>query len=173
MHRDLVLVFTSPDRPGIVERITSTVVEFGGNWVESRLTRLCGDFAGLAHVTVAVEQESALTLALEGLQTDELVIHIKPARDLGSQGNCHAVQLVLTGADHEGIVNKVASHLAKMGVNVEAMETSISHASTSGIPLFTMRSELRVPPEYALDSLKSDMRDVADQLGVDIELRPS
>ena len=52
MKSFLVVTITCPDRPAIVERVTDMVVAHGGNWEESRLARLGGDFAGIVMVSV-------------------------------------------------------------------------------------------------------------------------
>ena len=61
MKSFLVVTITCPDRPGIVERVTDVVVAHGGNWEESRLARLGGDFAGIAMVSVPSERADELT----------------------------------------------------------------------------------------------------------------
>lgn len=42
---DLVLTLIGPDRPGLVEAVADTIAARGGNWVESRMARLGGQFA--------------------------------------------------------------------------------------------------------------------------------
>ena len=55
------------DRPGLVESVASIVAEHGGNWLESRMSRLGGQFAGIVHVEVPAEREQALAKALKTL----------------------------------------------------------------------------------------------------------
>ncbi|MEO0415151.1 MAG: ACT domain-containing protein, partial [Verrucomicrobiota bacterium] len=38
------------DRPGLVEELSRAVAAAGGNWEESRLARLHGQFAGVVRV---------------------------------------------------------------------------------------------------------------------------
>ena len=52
----LVLTVFAPDKPGQVERIAQCIAEHGGNWLESRMSRMAGQFAGILRVGVpAVE----------------------------------------------------------------------------------------------------------------------
>ncbi|MDC0985911.1 hypothetical protein OAS67_01280 [Alphaproteobacteria bacterium] len=60
----LVLTFIAKDRPGLVERLSRTVAEQGGNWLESRMAQLADSFAGIARVGIAVDQADTL-LALD------------------------------------------------------------------------------------------------------------
>ncbi len=128
MKTYLVVTITCPDRPGIVERITEKVVSFSANWEDSRMARLGGDFAGIVKISVATPRAQALTEALLGLADKETTIAVKATREdpVTTPAPFTLLNLQLTGADHEGIVHKVAAYLARQGVNVESMETSVS-----------------------------------------------
>lgn len=170
MKSDLVLVFTSPDRPGIVEQLTTTVVQFGGNWEESRLARLCGDFAGIARISVDQDQINPLQEALQALGNDGLQVHVRSAQSEPTVAESSTAQLICSGADHEGIVSGVARHLASLGINVEEMETGIEPAPTTGTPLFQMACQVRLPQDLQLDELSADLNALAGELGVDIAI---
>ena len=43
---DLVLTLLGSDRPGLVELVAGVIAAHGGNWLESRMSHLCGKFAG-------------------------------------------------------------------------------------------------------------------------------
>jgi glycine cleavage system regulatory protein len=45
----LVLIVIGPDRLRIVELLSRIVASHGGNWLESRMSRLGGQFAGIIH----------------------------------------------------------------------------------------------------------------------------
>ena len=175
MKSFLVVTITSPDRPGIVERVTDVVVAHGGNWEESRLARLGGDFAGIVMVSVPPERVDELTTALVALANDEMNIVVKctsPSAPARREGHMLCV-LRLDGADHEGIVHDVSAHLAKHGINVESMETELVAAPMSATPLFHMEAQLDVPPSLTVDELRENLLLIGDQLGVDIEVAPA
>ncbi len=48
------------DRTGLVESIARIVADHGGNWLESRMCRLGGEFAGLLRVHVPAAQQASL-----------------------------------------------------------------------------------------------------------------
>ena len=56
---DLVLTLIGPDRPGLVESLAKRVTAHGGNWVESRMAHLAGQFAGILRVEVPPENVAA------------------------------------------------------------------------------------------------------------------
>lgn len=170
MKIDLVLTFTSADRPGIVEDLTTTVVQHGGNWEESRLARLCGDFAGIARVTIDKERSEELEKALADLGSKGLEVHCKSAASSDRAQATQEAQLMCSGADHEGIVSSLAAKLATLSINVEEMETSIVPAPTTGTPLFNMTCRIKLPEACDLNELQSDLNVLGDELGVEVQL---
>lgn len=170
MKTHLVLTFTSPDRPGIVEELTKVVVQHGGNWEESRLARLCGDFAGIARITVEADQKAAVTANLKALESRGLVVVVKETHEPDTDSDFQVAKLVCSGADHEGIVSGVASQLSRMGINVEGMETSIVPAPTTGTPVFQMACRLRLPESCDPKQLRADLERLEYELGTEIRL---
>lgn len=174
MKTYLIVTITCPDRPGIVERITQRAVTHAANWEDSRLARLGGDFAGIVKLTVDSAHAERLTQALLALADQETTILVKATHeDLAQPPTGHTLlQLQLFGADHEGIVHKVAAYLAGHGINVETMDTSISRAPMSAAPLFQMNAVIRVPAGLSAEELGNSLRLIGNEMGVDIDLQP-
>ncbi|MCA9191464.1 MAG: hypothetical protein KDB03_06875 [Planctomycetales bacterium] len=171
MKRNLILTFTCPDRPGIVEAVARQVNLFGGNWEESRSARLCGDFAGIARVTVAEETHQALIEALQRIDLPEFSIQVKSTNSLAPLiDGTSTFQLACSGADHEGIVTQIASYLSRCGANLLEMETSIEPAPTTGTPIFTMHCELSLPSGFPREELVARLRELETELDVDLTL---
>lgn len=175
MKTYLIVTITCPDRPGVVDRLTAVAVAHGANWEESRMTRLGGDFAGIARLSVPPERAEALAEALRALAEDEMTVAVRITRESAAAPRRDHVPYVLrlTGADHEGIVGQVAGYLARQGVNVEDLETEVVSAPVSGAPLFRMEALLLVPPRLTLAELRGRMREIADELAVDIDVQPA
>ena len=51
----LVVTVIGKDRPGLVESVSAVVEEHGGSWVESRMSRLAGEFAGILYPDIQVK----------------------------------------------------------------------------------------------------------------------
>ena len=47
MPVSLALTMTGPDKPGLIEALSSTLATHGANWQESRMATLGGQFAGI------------------------------------------------------------------------------------------------------------------------------
>src|SRR5262245_19192913 len=67
MQRSLVMTVIGEDKPGLVESIATLVAGHGGNWLESRMSRLGGQFAGIVRVEVPADKEQPLANALKNL----------------------------------------------------------------------------------------------------------
>src|SRR5271169_4227709 len=67
MH-DLVLTLIGPDRPGLVEAVAAVIASHGGNWLESRMTRLAGQFAGVLRAELPAERVPDALRALAALE---------------------------------------------------------------------------------------------------------
>ncbi len=174
MKTQLIMTITCPDQPGIVERITAALQPYAANWEESQMARLGGDFAGIVKISVATEQADDLVAALESLGDAQTTVTIKKTAaeetDVTTGPREVMCDLALQGADHEGIVHKVAAYLAQRGINVEAMETKVVPAPMSAAPLFQMRAHVKVPPNIRVEQLRTDLVQIGDELGVDIQL---
>lgn len=46
----LILTVVGPDRPGLVRALAEAVAARSGSWLESRMARLAGQFAGIVLV---------------------------------------------------------------------------------------------------------------------------
>lgn len=173
MGSSLVLTVIGPDRPGLVESIAETVARYGANWIESRMSHLSGQFAGLLRVDVPEREATALVAALESLTGSGLRVQVvtaptepAPAANIGG----HTTVLELVGQDRPGIVREVSRALATRGVNVEDLETYCSSAPMSGETLFHARAALRLPSDAVLTELRKALEELGDELMVDVSL---
>ena len=166
----LVLTVLGRDRPGLVEAIADAVTANGGNWVESRMAHLAGQFAGVLHVEVDPDRSAALLKALRGLEGAglESVVHAEAV--LVEPDDRPVVQLDLVGQDRPGIVREVSHVLAAQGVNVEELETECTMAATTGQPLFKATARLRLPNHKAADAIREALEQVAADMMVEITI---
>jgi len=170
MKRSLVLTLIGPDKPGIVEKLSKVLASHGGNWQESNMSRLAGQFAGILIASVDEEQVEALMGGLQALSADGLRVvaeadqHDTPAREGRS------VRLELLGNDKPGIVREISSALASRGVSVDSLETEVVSGSMSADLLFKAEATLLVPPGTDIDDLQATLEAIAADLMVDITL---
>jgi glycine cleavage system regulatory protein len=176
---DLVLTLIGPDRPGLVEAVAQTVVDRGGNWLESRMIHLAGKFAGILRVEVAPEQAAALARALEELVASGLkVVAERSERGAGrsgvvatqGQGQGRVMDLELIGLDRPGLVREISQFLARQGINVEELMTDRTSAPMSGEMLFRANARMNVPAHTDAAHLRASLERLASELTVEIRL---
>ena len=168
MSRSLVMTLIGRDRPGLVEALAAVIEEHGGNWEESRMVQLAGEFAGLLRVEVSEARAAELERALGRLDGVSVVVARAAAGPAAAGSRLFTLEVV--GQDHPGIVHGLAATLAGLGVNVEELESETTDAPMSGEQLFRARARLRVPEELAADRLRRQLERQAADLIVDLRL---
>jgi len=171
MHKtSLVLTILGQDRPGLVDSLAQVVAEHGGNWVESRMAHLAGQFAGILRVEVDPQQAEPLTAALKNLAGAGLEAVVRPDRAPPIDVKQPLVQLSLVGQDRPGIIREISHVLAAHGVNVEELSTECTNAPTTGQSLFRATAKLRLPPHVTAVTLRDALEKVAADMMVDVTL---
>jgi glycine cleavage system regulatory protein len=165
----LILTVIGPDRPGLVRALSEAVAARGGSWLESRMARLAGQFAGI----VLVEAPESLTEDLRGLESQGLRIVVQG----GTAGPATLaaeprLALEVVGNDRPGIVRDIALILADCGVNIEELTTGVASGSFSGETLFRVTALVRAPSEAAVDSMRAGLEELGNELMVDIHPAP-
>lgn len=170
MIESLVMTVIGADRPGLVQMVAACVADHGGNWIESRMSRLGGRFAGIARVEVAAEKLPALKRALHGLEADGLRVVVETGASLAPVPGVSAT-LELVGNDRPGILRTVTHVLATHGVNVEELSSECVSAPMGGGDLFQARARVLVPATVKLEEVRRDLEKIAADLMVDLKLR--
>lgn len=168
MKTSLILTLIGPDRPGLVSAVSACAGAHGANWMESRLARLAGQFAGVVRLEVDAAAADGLERGLLGLGEEGLKLAVVRT-DVAAAAQPHLARLELVGHDRHGIVRDISAVLARHGVSIDALETACESASMSGEPLFRARAELAVPAGVVLTAVRSDLEALANELMVDLE----
>lgn len=166
----LTLTLIGRDRPGLVRALSERVAAAGGNWLESRMARLGGQFAGILLVEVPAEAADQLVEELRGLDAEGLHVTVERGAPEEAGAARRAFVLELVGHDRSGIVREIAEVLAGRNVNIEELETEVVSGSFSGESLFKARARLRVPDDVASEELREALETLANELMVDISL---
>ena len=170
MQRLLVMTVIGQDRPGLVESVAALVAEHSGNWLESRMSRLGGQFAGILRVEVPGEKEQALISGLKKLKSRGLTIVVYPDQPKPSGAPARESVLEIVGQDRPGIVREISHALASFGVNVEELQTECASAAMSGETLFKARARLSIPASCNAMEIRQRLERIAADLIVEISL---
>jgi glycine cleavage system regulatory protein len=173
MVASLILTIVGPDRPGLVNLISDKVAAFGGNWLESRMANLAGQFAGIVHVHVPQSSVEALLVAFRDLEAHGLHIVVTHGADRPSQMRGRKMRLEIVGQDRPGIVRDISHALASRSVSIEELVTDFVSGSMSGESLVRASALLLVPPQLGTVQLREALEALANDLMVDLNLEDS
>lgn len=173
MLATLVMTVIGADRPGLVQLVSACVADHAGNWLESRMCRLGGQFAGILRVEVPEDRRDELREALGRLDASGLRVILHPETGaVGSSGGS-LVNIDLVGHDRPGILRSVSAVLAQHGLNVEDLSSERISAPMGGGTLFQARALVRVPPSANLGTVRQDLEKIAADLMVDLRVQPA
>jgi glycine cleavage system regulatory protein len=170
MQRLLVMTVIGPDKPGLVDSVAGLVAQHGGNWLESRMSRLGGQFAGILRVEVPAEREARLVTALRQLEGRGLTVVVQADQPEAAAGGGRLSKLEIVGQDRPGIVREISHALASHGVNVEELQTECASAAMSGETLFKARAKVSIPETCDTVALRRELEKIAEDLIVEISL---
>jgi glycine cleavage system regulatory protein len=159
-----LLTVQGKDKIGLVEALASQVEQRRGNWLESRLCRLGGQFAGIARIEFPTPPDSlpdkveSLTCQWDLVTDDETV-----AAPVGTQA-----RLDILAADRPGLVKQITHLLARAGANVEEIESRVRSAPFSGEQMFEAHCVISLGANCDRARLARDLESLAEELMCDI-----
>lgn len=159
-----LLTVQGKDKIGLVEALAGEVQERGGNWLESRLCRLGGQFAGIVRVEFPSTPDSlpsrveSLTCGWEPVGDDEA----------GAEGSLSLARIDILAADRPGLVKQITRLLVDSGANVEEVESRVRSAPFSGEQMFEARCTISLGPDANRTKLAQRLESLAEELMCDI-----
>lgn len=167
-----VISGVGPDQPGIVAALGKVLLERNCNVEDSTMTRLAGEFATIIIVScpenVTIDR---LEQDLIGLESElGMTFAIKPASEGSVEQSRNPYMISVTGADRTGIMFHVSKHLADCSINITDLNAHVMDAEQGAV--YLMMVEADIPPTVSIDTLRADLGRLADELGVEIQLRP-
>ncbi|OJJ12853.1 amino acid-binding protein [Alphaproteobacteria bacterium AO1-B] len=170
MQDHLVFTVIAEDRSGLVEKIADVIAGAGGNWIESSMARLGGEFAGIVRISVPAENASQLTAALKALGSDGIDITLRSGQGSDNEALGASAHLDLVSQDHPGILRDITHILSEHKVSIEYLETSVEAGSMQGGFLFKASADLRLPTGLTPAQLSDALQATAADLMADISL---
>lgn len=171
MTTQLVMTVIGPDRPGLVSALSNAIAAGGGNWLDSRMASLAGQFAGLLLVEVPSARVADMRSALGQLEEIGLRIVVEQsAAEATATDNGRVLKLELIGHDRPGIVRDISRVVAEQQVSISDFHTARASASFSGEAMFKATALLRLPAGLDEDALRRSLESLANELMVDLDV---
>ena len=171
MDRTYFFAIIGPDRPGLVELMSDTVVSHEGNWLDSRMASLADYFVGVARVTIPEQHAEAFVAALQQLDETGLRVMLEPADKTPAEVPKRKLLIQLMGHDRPGIIREISRVLHKHSVNISELRTGAEGGPMSGETIFRAIAEIDLPPSLSIEQLKRDLEALSHEIMVDLDIK--
>lgn len=163
----LIMTVLGSDRPGLVSSLADTVTRHGGNWLESRMARLAGQFAGIVRIECPA---TAVDDLLRELHTPGIPgLTVQAAREaMAEPASRRTLTVDVLGNDRQGIVRELTAAIATAGGNVEELTTGLESAPMSGQPMFRAHGVISIPENVDPAALTAAIESLGGDLTVDV-----
>jgi len=169
MSTPLVLTISSHDRPGIMSRLSNTITNHGGNWLESRMARLAGQFVGIVCIECDDDKAANLKEHLAALSSEGIQVHILGQGELSDYPFTRHLRIDIFGNDRPGIVSQLARAISDAGANIEELNTSIESAAMSGQTIFHACGTICLPESSDDETIITAIEALSDDLTIEVE----
>jgi glycine cleavage system regulatory protein len=159
-----LLTVNGEDRKGLVEALASAIERLKGNWLESRLCRLGGQFAGIVNVQFS-ETPSELPERVQTLACLWNSVEDPETSDVQKE----EATVKILAADRPGIIKQISHVLAAHGANVEEIESFVRSAPFSGERMFEAHYTISLDVETDKEHLRDGLESLAEELMCDID----
>jgi glycine cleavage system transcriptional repressor len=171
-----VLTAVGEDRPGLVDAVSRFILDCGCNIEDSRMAVLGGEFAMLILVTgkAAGIDKLAKDADATGKKVN-LNIQVRQTRapSEAAQKGTLPYDIEAFSMDHPGIVQRVANFLAERKINIRALDTRLTNAPVTGLPLFSLHAVVEIPASENIMEIRRGLQEIGAQENIDIEMKPA
>ncbi|MBN2339906.1 MAG: glycine cleavage system protein R [Deltaproteobacteria bacterium] len=170
MTTKMVMYAIGPDRPGLVSRLSAVVHNAGGNFEDSRMATLAGDFALLVLFSADDTAITQIQNDVKKIESElEITTHFRKASQKSDAGGTHEYSFEATGHDRPGIVSRLSAVLSQNDVNVISMDTSLVNMAFIGTPMFKIKGKVQTPKGTDIASLRDTLEDVCEDMELVLE----
>ena len=166
-----LLTASGRDRPGLVAAVSKILFEEGCNLEDSAMTRLQGEFAVLL-ILSGPARKVTLERKLKAMgRRLSLAVQLKPISSKEGRAPTpgkNPFLISVYGADQAGIVNRVASLLAKARVNISDLST---HRTGGKKPGYILYLEGEAPTGLPPAQLEKTLRAGVTEMGVTVSVK--
>lgn len=168
MESRFVVSIIAKDDIGITSAIASILADEKVNWLDSKMVRLGGQFAGVILAESDEKDLSSIKNKLDRLSSKGFKIAVsQDVLDLKEYEKKIGIIEVL-GLDKTGIISAITSVLPEYSANIEELDTSIEIAPVSGNTLFKAKIKISVPADIDTLALRTRFEELQGKLMIDI-----
>lgn len=172
--KKVIISVVGQDRPGIIARVSQTLVAEDGNIENVSQSILQGQFSGIFIVTIPrLQQNRDLEDKLgEQLASMHLYVHVEDFREpapLPDPGQTEPFVITTRGPDRKGLVAGITEVIAAYQVNVSNLQAVFEGGDDPNRNI--MIYEVDIPLSLRQSALRADLRQRAAELNLDISIQ--
>ena len=168
MNISLVITVIGRDRPGIVRLLSERGQALGGNWAESHMASVAGQFAGIIHLQIPAANAERLIASLRELEAQDLHMVIVKGDGTSVIEKRRVLHLEVVAQDRSGIIRDISRCLSDRGVDIRELYTEFTSAAWSAENLFKATAQLLIPAELKIETLRHDLETLGNDLMIDL-----
>lgn len=163
-----ILSVIAKDKPGIVQVLSDVVLSNQGSWLESSLSRLGGQFAGIISVRIPDDNLNDFKRSLSEILPEGITVKLH-GFDEENNFDGKPATILVEANDRPGIIEEISSALVDKNVNVEKLVSQCHSASMAGYELFKAEIDVTLPKRFTVNKLQALLEKVSDDLMVTIK----
>ncbi len=169
----LVISALGQDRAGLVNELSSVILDAGCNVADSRMTVLGSEFSLLMLVSGPWNAVAKLENQISALQSRlGLTIIFRRTEPRQIAGDMLPYQVEVIALDHPGIVCRLTNFFSSRAINIEEMVTNTYAAAHTGTAMFGVNMTLAVPAGTHIARLREEFLDFCDEMNLDAVIEP-
>ncbi len=173
MEQLLVISAMGGDPNAVVQELTRTILDCGGNIKESRMTALGSEFgmlllvAGNWHTISRLERDLDRFADHNGLT---MQFRRTESRQFNKEQLPYAVDVV--GLDQPGIVHSLSGFFSTRQVEIDELSARSYTATQTETAMFSVQMYINIPASIHISALREEFMEFCDQLNVDAIMEP-
>jgi predicted amino acid-binding ACT domain protein len=173
MNRYVILAAFGLDQVGIIARLSEVLAASNCNIEDSRITRMGQALTMMLLLKLPqgldeTELDKRLQPLKKELDLKMSVAELQPQTVVTEPPQKPLAYLTCHGADKIGIVHKITQYLSQQSINIIDMQTTVLRRAQ---PEYVMELTLELPSYTDLEKLGPELRNLGQELGVDVFLR--
>jgi len=173
MENFLVITALGEDKPGIIDKLTETVMECNCNVIDSRMSVLGGEFAVMLMVSGKWNQLAKLEDTLNAANDPlGLVITCKRTESSKPTTDLMPYSIEVISIDQPGIVHELARFFSSRNINIHELNTTQYAAAHTGTPMFALQLTANIPASMHIAGLRDEFLDFCEIQNMDATIEP-
>ena len=160
-----MLTLVGADKPGIVAKITQTLFAADCNLGEASMNRLGGNFTIMVMINTELDSRALNEKLVPRCEDLQLRFHIDEIEGRLHNHPVPDVSIVVSGADHAGIVAQVTTALYEAGLDILDLNSDVAGTEQKPIYIFQIEGQAT----KGVDALKSAIKNFKNN-NIDITL---